>query len=310
MDIGTWINNFMVGKKKYSFAVLLPTIIGIIQSFVGTQDPQTADLLTRFVDQYGLTILTTVAGVIYATLEGVKDWQVAKVSVTAVTIPAAPATVPAGSAPAPTPPAQDPGSAPVTTAPAAPPVNLVKQRIESFVKVVSSDKGMWEYLKGAVSNRIKAAMQHMLDVNPNMPTIDAVKEVVDKYLGIKLSAQDCQVIQSVLGLPQVLHAYNDLTVIQSFEDAANAGTLGRYMIEILRQSAIRGATEDVVVDATKRVIDDDSPIADRRAALMEFGLPEDVARSAVFSGGQVWINYQGGYRIFNGYQLAGVEIEI
>jgi ATPase subunit of ABC transporter with duplicated ATPase domains len=110
-----------------------------------------------------------------------------------------------------------------------------------------------------------------------------------------------------MGLPAVLHAKNDVLILESMEAAEKAGTLGPAQSAAYLSAAIRGVTNDIVVEAINRVQNDSLPVSVRRQALQEFGLTQDQADRSMFSGGQCSIYSVYGYRDFNGYALAGVE---
>jgi len=69
--MGNALNNFMVGKKKYSASVILPIIIAIINVFV--TNTETANSLVELVQEFLPTIIALVGGVGYAIIEGIND---------------------------------------------------------------------------------------------------------------------------------------------------------------------------------------------------------------------------------------------
>jgi hypothetical protein len=92
------------------------------------------------------------------------------------------------------------------------------------------------------------------------------------------------------------------------QTAEKAKTLGKAMSETYLKAAIKGVQMDIVNEAIGRVINDALPVSVRRLALMEFGLSQDEADRAMFSGGQVMIFKGGNWRDFNGFQLAEVDV--
>ena len=65
------LNNFMVGKKKYSASVILPIIIAIIQVMV--TNPETQASLTGLMQEFLPTIIALVGGIAYTIMEGIND---------------------------------------------------------------------------------------------------------------------------------------------------------------------------------------------------------------------------------------------
>lgn len=195
-------------------------------------------------------------------------------------------------------------STPVVLEPEVP-ISLVKDRVKALQKMLTEDQEMWDYLKGALDNRIRDLVQHMLDLNPNLKTIDAVMEVVNQYLGKCLTKDECAAINAWLGLPEVIHAHTDVDILASFEQAAKAGRLVEYQIDQFRYMAKLWAANDIINEAISRVNDFSLPVAERRLALREFGIFKVNAAKSFFSGGlcTVWnVNH---YEPFNGYALAG-----
>ena len=186
-----------------------------------------------------------------------------------------------------------------------PVISLVKDRIVAMQKLVTTDEGMWDYLKGALGNRIKTLLQHMLDLNPNLKTLDAVKEVVDTYLGKCLTIDECAAINAYLGLPEVIHANTDVDILGSFEQAAKAGRLVQYQIEGFRYMAKLWTAYDIANEAQHRVRDDSLPVDQRRLALQEFGLSKSDATRSFFYGGGCTIWNVNHYELFDGYALIG-----
>jgi hypothetical protein len=273
---------------------LVITFAGALISFF-VKDPTQAGTLQQFLVQIIQPVGIIILGLI---LGGVQS----SISNTAVVTPPAPVPIPTPIPnPVPIPPSPTPIVAPVV------PISLVKDRVATAITLVSTDAGMWDYLMQNLGDKINAAMQHMLSVNPNMATIDAVKAVVAQYLGVSLTVQQCSDVQSILGLPQVLFAYHDQSILQSFKDAALSGHLSAGMVQMFRNTAVRYASVNIVNEATMRVQNDDLPIEQRWLALQEFGLSADVAHQAIFSGGMVTINWMGSWRAFDPWALSGVS---
>lgn len=69
--MSNWLNNFMVGKKKYSASVILPIVIAIIQ--VMTADSDKAQTLIALAQEFLPTLIALVGGVSYTIMEGIND---------------------------------------------------------------------------------------------------------------------------------------------------------------------------------------------------------------------------------------------
>jgi len=281
----------------------LITISGALVTYF-VQDPAKATSINQVLTAYVQPAAILILGFIFSVVQN----SVIKAKVTVT--PATTTTTPVVNTPVSLTP-----NIPIVTAPVVTPTNtntggvsLVKDRISAAVKLVSTDTGMWDYFEQSLGDKINTAMKHMLSLNPNMATIDAVRAVVDQYLGIKLSTEQCSTIQGILGLPQVLFAYSDASIFASFKTAAMAGTLPSWYIEVLRKSAVRNVTLSLVNEAINRVQNDNADIASRKLALQEFGISPSDAERTIFSSGSTVIWYLGGYRAFNGYALAGIDL--
>lgn len=190
------------------------------------------------------------------------------------------------------------------------PIILVKDTINLAKKVISTDSGLWDFLLGAVSRRIDEQIAHLLMVNPNMKTIDAAKEVVEKYLNTKLTEKDCEVINSILGLPAALSAYKDMSIMEDFKKAWDLGRLPRYVLENFRIGANTLIIMQTIGDAAAIVKNDNIPVSDRIRGLLAFGLSEKDANKVQFSGGKVIIWNVNHYEDFNPYILAGYSSNV
>jgi hypothetical protein len=69
--MGNFLNNFMIGKKKYSSAVVLPIIIALVNVFI--LDPVTREHTTNLLSEFMPTMIALVGGVSYAIIEGIND---------------------------------------------------------------------------------------------------------------------------------------------------------------------------------------------------------------------------------------------
>lgn len=301
------------GYRKL-IAMFLPVVVGAING-LGTLPniPVPKDYTWETLGQWALTvvisflptIITLIASAVY-TGANVKTKEIYAQAPAVTTTTATNSTV-ASSAPVYYPVAQ-----PVQAAPVAAPVVQVaqiKDRIASTVKMINRDT-KWDFLMGIWVDKVESAKQHLLAINNGSMSQDDMDKILAQYAGGVLNEDDCRNVQSVMGLPQVLHAQNDVLILQSMQAAEKAGTLGGGMSDTYLKAAIRGVSKAIIDDGINRVQNDSAPIATRRLALQEFGLPQDVADRAMFSGGACDINWMGGWRPFNGYSLAGFDTGI
>ncbi len=59
--MGNWLNNFMVGKKKYSASVIIPIVVTLINVFVS--NPETQNTLSGLVQEFMPTLIALVGGI-------------------------------------------------------------------------------------------------------------------------------------------------------------------------------------------------------------------------------------------------------
>ncbi len=186
------------------------------------------------------------------------------------------------------------------------PIILVNDALNSRLKLLDSEDASWAYLKGTLGVRVNQWLQHMLDMNPNLSTIEAVKAIADKYLNIKLTIQDCSNIKAWLGLPEVLHASSDIDILSSFEQLAKAGRLPQYKVDEFMNMARMWMCIEVIFEAAKRVKNPNLSTDTRKKALQEFGISKADAEKAQFSAGvltHMWNKNR--YEEFNPYVLVG-----
>lgn len=174
-----------------------------------------------------------------------------------------------------------------------------------MVKMINKDT-KWDFLEGIWTDKLNAAKQHMLEVNPNL-TQEDMNKLLNQYANGVLSPDDCRNVQSVLGLPQVLHAQNDIQILESMKAAERAGQLGPALSQMYLESAIRDVSMSIANEAIMRVQNESAGIQAQRRALREFGINKDTAERAIFSGGQCWYQSGGVWKAFNGYELAGIK---
>lgn len=179
----------------------------------------------------------------------------------------------------------------------AQPFSLVKDRIESVRKTINKAT-KWDILTGEFKSKVDAAKAHMLSMNPGMGGVEAVDAVLSQFSNGVLNEKDCSNVRSYLGLPQIIHAKNDLLILQSAKEAEDNGTLGPAQSDAYLIAAKKYAVKDIVDDAIRRVQAGEGNAASR-LALQEFGYSAEEANKAQYSGGYV----EG----FNPWGRAGVD---
>lgn len=196
-------------------------------------------------------------------------------------------------------------------------VPTFKEKLDGLKAMLNYDT-MWDILAGNLQERISELLQHMLDVNPNLGTLEAIKAVVDKYFNKILTQQDCSNIIAYLGLYPVLTANKDVSIIMTFKAAYQRGILRPYQLEGFRNMAILWNAIAIVEEARERVVTEQmegesliDAFKRRIKALMEFGLNEEDANKTQFKGGTspfIWNKNR--YETFYPYTLAGLpELE-
>jgi hypothetical protein len=193
----------------------------------------------------------------------------------------------------------------------------VKEKIEAGRKLVSTDAGMWAFFFDDLSKRINKEVEHMLMVNPGLGTLDAVKEIVQKYVNVVLTEKDCAAINAFIGLPQVLSAYSDVAIMQSFKESVESGKMtgNPTVMQTFRYAANMRVALNIIEEASARVRNDKLSFEERVVALQEFGISEYDSKKMSASGGSVSIfqsavpddPFMGGrYIPFDPYLLAGM----
>lgn len=185
------------------------------------------------------------------------------------------------------------------------PIILVKDTLESRLKLIESEEAAWLYLKGSLKSRIDFWMNHMLQMNPELKTIEAVKQIAEKYLNIQLTPQDCSNINAWMGLPDVIHAATDVDILATFEQLAKAGRLPKYKVDEFMNMARIWMCIEIINGSAARVKNHALTTEVRRRALQEFGLSPEQANKAQFNGGVKLVGMGGyaGVSDFNPYIL-------
>lgn len=209
----------------------------------------------------------------------------------------APAQIPAGPVPAGIP-------AAAVSAAEIPPVNLVKLALETNLALVGPDQGAFAYLRGVMGEQLRAFIQQCADNNLTTPA--AIQALANQFFGVLLTEQQCSNIQSTVGLPAVMTEMHDRDILDSFETAYNAGTLGPAMMDALRNAARYYAALDIVNAYSKAVMYAPNE-AERSLALQKFGIPKAQADQTQTVGASVYYKAANGqYTMFNGAALIGL----
>ena len=173
--------------------------------------------------------------------------------------------------------------------------NPTSVMLNAATEMVSTPKGSVDYLMGELGETIDREYQHMLDVNPNLSSLERVQEVVSKYLGITLTPDDCKAVQAMIGLPEILHSYADKTILAGLWASYQAKQLGPAIMPGLMKRAYQMAREDVIVHAESKVQKAETD-AEIKAALADIGLGEYAQKTYVPTGKQFYVNFNGGLK--------------
>jgi hypothetical protein len=173
--------------------------------------------------------------------------------------------------------------------------NPTSVMLNAATEMVSTPKGSVDYLMGELGETIDREYQHMLDVNPNLGTLERVQEVVKKYLGINLTPDDCKAVQAMIGLPEILHSYADKTILAGLWAAYQAKQLGPAVMPGLMKRAYQMAREDVIIHAEAKVQKAETD-AEIKAALADIGLGEYAQKTYIPTGKQFYVNFNGGLK--------------
>jgi len=231
-------DNWLAGKRTFIGAVL-----AVVTPLLGSVTPELRDATTQVVTIF----LDALVPIVYMITQHLSDKKLA-----ASPIATAPVAQPASiSAAQPLPTSSPSTPQPVQPAPQEEPISLVKDRIASVVKMINKDT-KWDFLEGIWTDKLNAAKQHMLEVNPNL-TQEDMNKLLNQYANGVLSPDDCRNVQSVLGLPQVLHAQNDIQILESMKAAERAGQLGPALSQMYLESAIRDVSMSIANEAIMRV---------------------------------------------------------
>lgn len=288
-------DNWLAGKRTFIGAVL-----AVVTPLLGSVTPELRDATTQVVTIF----LDALVPIVYMITQHLSDKKLAASPIATSTAPVAqPASTPLPQGFPPT--SSQTASQPAQPAAPQEEISRVKDRIASVVKLINKDT-KWDFLEGIWTDKLNAAKQHLLEVNPNM-TQEDMNKLLNQYANGVLSPDDCKNVQSVLGLPQVLHAQNDIQILESMKAAERAGQLGPALSQMYLESAIRDVSMSIVSEAIMRVQNESAGIQAQRRALREFGLDKDTAERAMFSGGQCWYQSGGVWKAFNGYELAGIK---
>lgn len=193
-----------------------------------------------------------------------------------------------------------------------PEISLVKDRIAKLREYYAIGKNYREYLIGSLDATIRKWQERMTQVNPNYPTIEAVKQVAAEFFNRNLTEKECGTIQSIMGLPPLLHAMGDVSILNSFFGAFDRMPELAYMETYFREFTIMRVTKDTIEEAASRARKGDVDIKAAKLALREFGYSELEVNKTQWSGNTITAVYEttpgaegGSYRPFMPYSRAG-----
>lgn len=195
------------------------------------------------------------------------------------------------------------------------PTSLVKDRVEVAMKLAATDEGMWDVLFGRFKQRVGEAVEHMLQLNPSLGTIENAQKAMEEAYKVRLDSKQCGILQSILGLPQAIFAQTDTTILANIKAAIEKDPVGMgWQKEQWRGIAVQWAKEGTIREAADRVKNVNLPMEKRVAALTEFGVSvEDAARSGREGMSRVWYTIPGGtgqtpMEFGDGYWLLGFTL--
>jgi hypothetical protein len=191
------------------------------------------------------------------------------------------------------------------------PESLVKKRIANQRILIGIWEGAKQYLLGTFNARWEAALNRMLMNNPNMQTVDAIRQMVLEVLNVRMDDKVCEAISTTPGLMGAISTHSDIKIISDFLDVIDRTKELAYFKKSLTEIAVRYAVKDILDDIALRT--QSSDITTVKAALLELGLSQWQIDKSEFSGGQIKIYYSatnqlGTFQLtdFDVYQLAGV----
>lgn len=196
----------------------------------------------------------------------------------------------------------------------APSWKPIKERIRVGLALVSgSTLGALQYIEGSIGDAIQKSLERMLQLNPNLTTIEAVQELVWKYFDVKLSTQDCAIVNSIPGLFPAMAAQMTKRIMESFIEAYQTGKLKDSDVVILtfKIAARQRVVQDLMNEMNRRMLDGN--LEQREQVLREYEFTEDAIKVTDWEETNVYVypdakwGDPGSRRLFNLYLDAGID---
>jgi hypothetical protein len=189
----------------------------------------------------------------------------------------------------------------------------VKERIAVARKTYGTWEGAKQMLLGTFKDAFETALRRMLRLNPNLKTIDAVRQAVLEVTGVQLEDRACEAIGQIPGFLGAVGANADIRIISDFLDAVDRMKELVYYKKIFITLAVRYAVKDIVNKVWQRV-QDGAATESAKQALEEFGLTRWQIDKSQWNGSdlQIWYsttNQKDSYsfRQFDPWMLAGID---
>jgi hypothetical protein len=181
--------------------------------------------------------------------------------------------------------------------------NTVSKNLEVWSKMAGTDEGAFQILMDRIGVFIDEEYKRWSTAA--LQDVASLQEFASRYLGVKLTPQDCEAISANKNLASVIHAEADKTIIASIYTAHKAGTLGKGVWEGCMERALYYARKSVLDTVSKKLISEDISLA--REGMSDLGLNGYTQRTAISSGGTWYVNIGGGPRVCDPFSLAGID---
>jgi citrate synthase len=160
------------------------------------------------------------------------------------------------------------------------------EKIRIAKDLVSNYEGMKDFYISDLAKNIEFKKAKMLSMYPDISTTEALMKVIEEYTGKKITAMDCSFVNTMIGLPELLHTVTDMAIVQSIFASYESGKMdiNNQTIQNLFIGARQRVALNILSDTKKRVLDEYGEKSDRIAALMEFGIDPVSAEKTIDTG--------------------------
>jgi hypothetical protein len=180
-------------------------------------------------------------------------------------------------------------------------------------------EAIWDFLLGWMEGKVHDGIEKVLELNPELGTIEATQAFVEQYIGESCSPKDCETILSVKGLFDAVQAYKGQIIYNSFYKSFWSGNskekpfgmLGKAKwIELI--GVARLTMVQTIVNSTLGVLfheaipPEPSNIEARKQVLREFGISEKNIKGTQFSGVMVVLGDGEQFNPYNHLNTHGV----